>query len=63
MDPIGHVSVVGAYDAASERVLVFDVDASSPRPYWVSLSRFVQGMNTPDDETGIARGYLVVRFP
>ena len=61
-DPIGHMSVVGAYDAARERVLILDVDPRDVRPYWVSLPQFMAGMQTSDDETGEPRGYLVIRM-
>lgn len=61
-DPIGHMSAVGAFDLAHERVLVLDVDPREVRPYWVSLQQFVAGMQTSDDETGEPRGYLVIRL-
>jgi hypothetical protein len=40
----GHISPVGTYDAARQRVLVLDVDPECPVPYWVSFDRFFRGM-------------------
>jgi hypothetical protein len=58
----GHISVVGAYDEAHERVLILDVDRAGFEPYWIPTRLFLAGMHTPDDETGEPRGYLVVRM-
>lgn len=59
-EPIGHMSVVGAYDARARRVLILDVDNRNPMPYWVSVDALVDGMNTVDDMTGEPRGYLLI---
>lgn len=56
----GHLSIVGAFDAARSRVLVLDVDTDRMRPYWVPLSALLAAMQVPDDVTGEPRGYLVV---
>ena len=61
-EPIGHMSVVGAYDAAAQKVLVLDVDNRDPMPYWVKLSTLVDAMDTADDVTGEKRGYVLVRM-
>ena len=54
-----HISPLGAYDAASDSVLVMDVNPSSAGWVWVPLDRLVAGMRTFD--TVENRGYLVVR--
>lgn len=58
---VGHMSVVGAYDARSRQVLILDVDNRNPLPYWVGIDTLVAGMNTSDEVTGEPRGYLLVR--
>ncbi len=60
-EDLGHMSVIGAYDAGSAQALVLDVDNRFLEPYWVPLSVLLAGMNTADDETGEPRGYLVIR--
>ena len=61
-DPVGHMSILGAWDQARGRALVLDVDGRILQPYWVTPSVLLEGMNTADDETGEARGYLVVKI-
>lgn len=39
--PYPHISPIGAYDAASGRVLVLDVDREYYSPYWVSVERLL----------------------
>lgn len=56
----GHIAPVGAYDAARKRVLILDPDRQWYEPYWVTLKRFVEGMNTKDSESGEFRGFVVV---
>lgn len=57
---VGHISVVGAYDAKTKRVLIFDVDREYYEPYWVGLETFVQGMATSDSSAKQNRGYLFI---
>lgn len=59
-EPIGHMSVVGAYEAKRRQVLILDVDNRNPLPYWVSVDALVDAMNTVDDATGEPRGYLLI---
>lgn len=61
-EPVGHMSVVGAWDAKRQRVLVLDVDNRAPMPYWVSIETLIAGMATSDDVTGEGRGYVFVRM-
>ena len=39
-----HISPVGAYNTAEERVLILDVDAERFEPYWVTLECFYEGL-------------------
>lgn len=58
--PYPHISPVGAYDAASGRVLVLDVDREYYGPYWVSAERLLAALcaKTPTFGQG---GLLIVR--
>lgn len=58
--PYPHISPVGAYDAASGRVLVLDVDREYYGPYWVSAERLLTALcaKTPTFGHG---GLLIVR--
>lgn len=61
-EPMGHMSVVGAWDAKRQRVLILDVDNRKPDPYWVAIETLIDAMNTTDDVTGERRGYLLIRL-
>ncbi len=56
--PYAHISPVGAYDNASDRVLVLDVDREYYEPYWVGLDRLLIALNTPTAAYG--RGGLLI---
>lgn len=58
----GHISPVGAFDAAHDRVLIMDVDREWYEPYWVSLDAFLYAMNTFDKSANKNRGYIFVDF-
>jgi hypothetical protein len=58
---IGHFSPIGAYDAATDRVLLLDVWKADYEPSWVDLGRLMQGMATISPITDNVRGYLTVR--
>jgi Phytochelatin synthase len=58
----GHFSPVGAYDAASDRVLILDVYRVELEPYWVPAERLFEGMATINRADGEPRGYLTVRL-
>ena len=58
----GHFSPVGAYDAASDRVLILDVYRVELEPYWVPAERLFEGMATINRAAGEPRGYLTVRL-
>jgi hypothetical protein len=57
----GHISPVGAYDAASDSALLLDVAGHKNPWYWVPLQYLYQAMHTKDGEH--YRGYLVVSDP
>jgi len=42
---IPHISPVGAYDAATERVTILDVDPEQQNPYQVNFSTFYKGLS------------------
>lgn len=53
-----HISPVGAYDEASDSVLVLDVVGHKNPWYWVSLSGLYEAMHTKDGDR--FRGWLVI---
>ena len=56
----GHISPIGAYHAATDRLLVMDV-ATYKYPYtWVAVHKLWDAMNTVDSDSGRTRGYLLV---
>jgi hypothetical protein len=57
---IGHFSPLGAYDAATDRVLVLDVYKADYEPTWAPLPHLLKAM-AHACEDGMRRGYLVVR--
>ncbi|MEJ8856715.1 phytochelatin synthase family protein [Variovorax robiniae] len=57
----GHISPVGAYDAASDSFLVLDVNPSAAGWAWIPTATLVKAMRTFD--TVENRGYVVVNGP
>ena len=57
----GHFSPLGAYDAASDHVLLLDVARFKYPPYWVPLSALYEAMGADDPATGRPRGYAVLK--
>lgn len=55
----GHISPLGAYDAATDSVLVLDVHPSHYPWVWMPLTTLIQGMRTRDGAEN--RGYILVR--
>ena len=55
----GHISPLGAYDAATDSVLILDVHPSHYPWVWVPLATLVQGMRTRDMNEN--RGYILAR--
>lgn len=58
--PYPHISPVGAYDANTDCVLIFDVDRMYYGPYWVSVERLLSALaaKTPAFGSG---GMLIVQ--
>jgi len=57
----GHISPLGAYDAASDSFLVLDVNPAAAGWVWMTTATLVQGMRTFD--TVENRGYVLVNGP
>jgi len=55
----GHISPLGAYDAATDSVLILDVNPSHYPWVWMPISTLVQGMRTRDVVEN--RGYILVQ--
>jgi hypothetical protein len=59
---LGHHTPVGAYEPATDRVLLLDTFRQGWEPYWAPRELLWAAMSAPDDAAGGApRGYLVVR--
>jgi hypothetical protein len=58
----GHFSPLGAYDAASDRVLVLDVYRVEYEPYWLPVERLFAAMAIANRRDGEPRGYLDIRL-
>lgn len=57
----GHFSPLGAYDAASDRVLILDVATLRYPPVWATVPDLFAAMNTVDAESGATRGWIEVK--
>ena len=57
----GHISPLGAYDAASDSFLVLDVNPAAAGWVWMPAATLVRGMRTFD--TVENRGYVLVHAP
>lgn len=60
METMGHVSPLGAYNAAADKLLLMDVARYKYPPHWVDAAALFRAMNTYDPASGRSRGYLVV---
>jgi hypothetical protein len=58
--PCAHISPIGAYDAASGRVLVLDIDREYYGPYWVSVEQLLIAVSASTPTYGHG-GVLIVR--
>lgn len=56
----GHWSVLAAYDAQSDRVLILDVAKYKYEPAWVEISALRQALDTLDTTSGKPRGLVLV---
>jgi hypothetical protein len=57
----GHIAPLGAYDAATRRVLVMDPDRSWYVPYWTSDVKLLEAMLKPDRADPEGSGLIRVR--
>jgi len=57
----GHISPLGAYDAASDSFLVLDVNPTRAGWVWMPTATLIKGMRTLDRVEN--RGYVIVRAP
>jgi hypothetical protein len=56
----GHISPLGAYDAATDRFLVLDVTTYKWPPVWVEARALFAAMDTIDSEVELTRGWVTV---
>jgi glutathione-S-conjugate glycine hydrolase len=56
----GHWSVLAAYDAKSDRVLILDVAKYKYPPAWVSIAALRRAIDTVDSTSGKPRGLVLV---
>ena len=54
----GHFSPIGAYDAASDSVLVLDVARFKYPPWWTTVTDLYAAMEAVDVDSGLSRGYF-----
>lgn len=59
----GHWSVLAAFDAKSDRVLILDVAKYKYLPVWVSISTLRQAIATLDSTSNQSRGLVIVSKP
>ena len=58
--PYPHISPVGAYDAKTRRVLIFDVDRRWYEPYWVADTQVFDAMKFQTKSFGHG-GYVLIK--
>lgn len=56
----GHFSPIGAYDSATDSVLILDVAKFKYPPFWVSLTDLLNAIQTIDPDSGKTRGLLII---
>jgi len=61
-ESVGHFSPIGAYDRATQRVLIMDPDRKLYEPYWVPVKLLLKSMSIPDVKGGYYRGYITVNI-
>jgi hypothetical protein len=57
----GHFSPVAAYDAVTDRFLILDVTRGKYLPAWVPASRLFTAMQAVDSDSGLSRGFAVIK--
>lgn len=56
----GHFSPIGAYDEASDQLLVLDTARFKYGPHWVSCAKMYEALQSIDPDTGKSRGYAII---
>jgi len=59
----GHISPIGAYDAATDSVLILDVARYKYPPKWVPLAGMLAAMMHDDPSSKLSRGTVVISLP
>ena len=59
----GHISPIGAYDAATDSVLILDVARYKYPPKWVPLAGMLAAMMHDDPSSQKSRGTVVISLP
>ncbi len=57
----GHFSPVAAYDAVTDRFLILDVTRGKYPPVWVPASRLFTAMQAVDSDSGLSRGFVLIK--
>lgn len=57
----GHLSPLGAYDAKSDSFLMLDVANTTFSWVWVDSDDLLKSLNTVDTDSGMYRGFVVVK--
>ncbi|KAL7505720.1 hypothetical protein ACHAXN_003158 [Cyclotella atomus] len=58
----GHFSPIGAYDEASDSVLLLDTARFKYGPHWVKLDLLFDALIPLDPSTGKSRGYMILSY-
>ncbi|MGB0661435.1 MAG: phytochelatin synthase family protein [Mangrovicoccus sp.] len=58
----GHISPVGAYDEASDTVLILDVAKYKYPPVWITVQKLHDAMMLPDSSSKRSRGFVEVSY-
>lgn len=58
----GHFSPIGAYDEASDNVLILDTARFKYGPHWAPLELVFEALIPEDPDTGKSRGYVVLSY-
>ncbi|KAK3206919.1 hypothetical protein Dsin_020965 [Dipteronia sinensis] len=56
----GHFAPIGGYHSGTDMVLMLDVARYKYPPHWLPLTLVWKAMDTPDETTGLPRGFMIV---
>lgn len=56
----GHLSPLGAYDEATDSVLLLDVAKFKYPPVWITLQDLLTAIRTTDPDSGMSRGLVAI---